>query len=300
MARARNRIGVTNRLQILFLRWLSILAPRRFDERFVQRFLTPKRPLLIARERPDLPPPGEKMFIPTGGGIGTVSDAWVTAWRWGEGPAVLMVHGWEDDHHCFDALTAALVKRGHAVVAFDLPAHGKSGGTKTTIPFVAMAVADVAEALGPIRAVAGHSLGGAAAALAIAHGLDVERAVVIAAPTGPTFSVNAVLKRLGVSDARREGVFEELKRVVGYRPEELEVMPMIADFDIPALVVQSKDDPMVRFITGEKWAATWPNAQFLPLEKLGHRRMLFDPATVAKIADFVVQPKNAKMETKVA
>jgi pimeloyl-ACP methyl ester carboxylesterase len=299
---ARSSIpNLNNALRMFFLRSYAKLAPERFQKRFVQNFLTPKRTLLIARERPDLPPPSESMRVPVGGGIGLVSDTWVQAWRWGEGPAVLVVHGWEDDHHCFDAIIAALVKRGQAVVALDLPAHGKSGGTQSTIPLAAQAVAGVADALGPVRAVVGHSLGGAAAAFAITEGwLEVERAAIVAAPTGPTYMLNAIAQRFGMSEERKEKLFQELKRVVGYRPEEIELMPKVASLEIPALIVHSKDDAMVRYVTGEKWAANWPGAQMLTLEKLGHRRLLFDPSTAAKVADFLLQRSCAKPQTKVA
>jgi pimeloyl-ACP methyl ester carboxylesterase len=299
---ARSSIpNLNNALRMFLLRTYGKIAPQRFQKRFVQNFLKPKRPLLISRERPDLPAPQESMRIPVGGGIGLVSDTWVQAWRWGEGPAVLVVHGWEDDHHCFDAIIAALVKRGQAVVALDLPAHGKSGGTQSTIPLAAQAVQAVADAMGPIRAIAGHSLGGAAATFAITEGwVDVERAVVIAAPTGPTYMLNAIAKRFGMSEERKESLFEELRRVVGYRPEEIELMPKLASLEIPALIVHSKDDAMVRFVTGEKWVANWPGAQLIALERLGHRRLLFDPATAGKIAEFLVQRSSAVMQTKVA
>jgi pimeloyl-ACP methyl ester carboxylesterase len=299
---ARSSIpNLNGALRMFLLRSYARIAPARFQKRFVQNFLKPRRPLLIARQRPDLPPPDESMRIAVGGGIGLISDTWVQAWRWGQGPAVLLVHGWEDDHHCFDAIIAALVKRGHAVVAFDLPAHGRSGGTQSTIPLAAQAVAGVAEAMGPIRAVAGHSLGGAAMTFAITEGwLDVERAVVVAAPTGPTYMLNAIAKRFGMSEESKEKLFEELKRVVGYRPEEIELMPKLAQLEIPALIVHSKDDAMVRFITGQKWAASWPGAQLLALERLGHRRLLFDPSTAGLISDFLVQRSTVVPEVKVA
>ncbi|HRF09557.1 MAG TPA: alpha/beta fold hydrolase [Xanthobacteraceae bacterium] len=260
---ARSGIRNLNGGLLMFLiRTYGKLAPQRFQKRFVQSFLKPNRPLLVARERPDLPKPDQSMRVPVGGGIGLVSDTWVQAWRWGEGPAVLVVHGWEDDHHCFDAIIAALVKRGQAVVALDLPAHGKSGGTQSTIPLAAQAVAGVAEALGPVRAVAGHSLGGAAATFAITEGwLDVERAVIVAAPTGPTYMLNAITKRFEMSEARKEKLFQELKRVIGYRPEEIELLPKLAKLEIPALMVHSKDDTIVRYVTGEKWVEAWPGAR---------------------------------------
>jgi len=45
------------------------------------------------------------------------------AWRWGEGPAVLLVHGFEGNRAQFAAIIEALVERGFAAVALDVPAH---------------------------------------------------------------------------------------------------------------------------------------------------------------------------------
>lgn len=232
------------------------IAPSRFQRHFVQNFITPKRSLRSWRARHDLRPADEPLRIPVGGGIGLISDSWVQAWRWGEGPAVLLVHGWEDDHHSFDAIIAALIENGHAVVAFDLPAHGKSGGTQCTVPLAAQAMQGVAEALGPVRAVVGHSFGAAAAAFAITQGwIDVERVVAIAAPGGSADALNAIAERLDISDERKENLFEELKRVVGYRPEEIDLLSRVPNPDFPALIVHSMDDATVLLASGEESAA---------------------------------------------
>ena len=50
---------------------------------------------------------------------------------------------------------------GYAVVAFDQPAHGRSGGTRTTLPEFAAHLLAVAQRFGPAAALIGHSLGGA-------------------------------------------------------------------------------------------------------------------------------------------
>ena len=52
----------------------------------------------------------------------------LTAWRLGFGPAVLLVHGWEDDNSLWSPMIDELDRRGRALVAFDLPGHGASGG----------------------------------------------------------------------------------------------------------------------------------------------------------------------------
>ena len=79
-------------------------------------------------------------------------------------------------------MIAAFIARGQAVVTFDLPAHGRSDGEIAILPVIARAIEKIAQVLGPVRALAGHSFGGAAVTYAVATGLKVERAAILAAP----------------------------------------------------------------------------------------------------------------------
>lgn len=44
----------------------------------------------------------------------------------GDGPAVVLIHGWKGSHRLWDATAVELVARGHRVVAFDLRGMGES------------------------------------------------------------------------------------------------------------------------------------------------------------------------------
>ena len=44
----------------------------------------------------------------------------------GDGPAVLLVHGWPDDHHLWDGQIAALTAAGYRTIAPDLRGFGAS------------------------------------------------------------------------------------------------------------------------------------------------------------------------------
>ncbi|MDT1028360.1 alpha/beta hydrolase, partial [Pseudomonas paraeruginosa] len=52
----------------------------------------------------------------------------LSAWRWGEGPAVLLLHGWGGRPTQFAHLSEQLVGAGYCVFALDAPAHGRSPG----------------------------------------------------------------------------------------------------------------------------------------------------------------------------
>ena len=265
------------------LQLAAAAIPQRIEARIAREFLRPRRFVGNEFRGVDLPAADERMRVPTG-------DGWVAAWHWGEGPAVLVVHGWEDDHHGFDPLIAHLVARGQAVIAFDLPAHGDSYGRDTALPSVANAIHDVAAALGPVRAIIGHSFGGAAATLALAGGLEVERAVVLAAPVSVARMLDQVTQRLGLSAARRDGIVRVLEQRVGVPLALVELEPLAKQFNVPALVVHSRDDRVVPFLAGVRLQRAWPGARLYAVDGLGHRRILTDPAVLTRISDFVAAP----------
>lgn len=273
-------------LQSAMLRIAALFNPHGVDRRVASEFLKPRRYLSPDTDILDLPPPQEGTRVATG-------KDWVAAWRWGNGPAVLFVHGWEDDHHVFDPMIARLIAAGVSVIAFDLPAHGCSSGRRMSLPAAAKAVADVAEALGPVRAVVGHSFGGAAATLAVSSELKVECVVTIATPISIARMLDLVVERLGLSRARRMGIGRELERRVGVPLAAIDLEALAPRLVTPALVVHSRDDRIVPFLAGVRLQRAWPGAKLLAVEGLGHRRILSDLAVMERLADFLAAPALA-------
>ena len=103
--------------------------------------------------------------------------------RWGEGPAVLLLHGWAGRPTQFAHLIEQLVGAGYSVYALDAPAHGRSPGREANVVLFAHALLEAAGESPPLRAVVGHSLGGAAALLAAQMGLRSEALVTVSAPS---------------------------------------------------------------------------------------------------------------------
>ncbi len=210
----------------------------------------------------------------------------IAAWRLGEGPAVLLVHGWQDDNSLWSPLIQSLADIGVASVTFDLPGHGFSEGDQCTPVDAAAAIEVVARELGPIDAIVTHSFGGPAAGVALMNGLNVRRAVLIAAPRGR----NKGWFRM----AEGRGIPVE----VVYRARELyaaDVGQERATFDLAAvahpvetLVVHSMDDDAVEWDdNGKAIAETWPNAELVLCDGLGHRMVAQDRGIIERIVSFV-------------
>ncbi len=104
---------------------------------------------------------------------------------WGSGPTVLLVHGWSGRGSQMGAFAEPLVKLGFRVVTFDAPGHGIADGRLSGLSEIAIAIERVASRVGPLHAIVAHSVGTAAATIALSRGLSVERLVYIAPPENP-------------------------------------------------------------------------------------------------------------------
>jgi pimeloyl-ACP methyl ester carboxylesterase len=113
----------------------------------------------------------------------------------------MLVHGWQDDNSLWSPLIDELDRRGRALVAFDLPGHGASGGDWGVSFEGTDAIVAVADALGPIDAVVAHSAGCGMAVAAILEGWTVECAALIAPPLVEGDRWRRYADRLGVNDA---------------------------------------------------------------------------------------------------
>jgi len=209
----------------------------------------------------------------------------VAAWRLGEGPAVLCVHGWQDDNALWSPLIAGLSEIGVATVAFDLPAHGFSQGELCTPIGAAAAIGAIAKQLGPIDAIVTHSFGGPAFGHAILDGFRVRRAVLIAPPRGRSRRWFRVAEERGVGD----DVVERARELYAARHGSARANFDLAQlgYDGEALVFHSIDDDAVEWDNGRAIAEGWPNAEFVPCDGLGHRMIAQDRGVIERIVSFV-------------
>lgn len=202
------------------------------------------------------------------------------AWNWGEGPPVLLAHGWGGRGGQLHGFIAPLLEAGFSVLAFDAPGHGRSEGHTASVPAFARAMEDLSNLRGPFHAIVAHSFGGATAVYALSHGLPATRAVIIAAPVSPTDFYRDLLTALGFPEARQAACLRAMERDYGLRLADIHGPTRAAGLRVPGLVIHDASDREVPVAHGEAYAAAWPGARLLRTEGLGHRRILRDPGVI--------------------
>jgi pimeloyl-ACP methyl ester carboxylesterase len=236
------------------------------------------------------------------------------AWTLGEGPLVLMIHGWGGRGVQMAPLARSLALAGFRCVFFDVGGHGDSRrepiGFDVFVNDAAALTNHVAE---PVFAWIGHSAGGLGMMAARAlRGLKAERYVCIAAPLFPYVPIETIKQKFAPS----EQVIDLVKRALAAQFESnwpaLEAgevfQPGFArnaharDGDAQnanernarkLLLAVDIDDERVRHADAERIAEVWPGARIVKTEKFGHNKILQSPEVLAQTLAFLKEGASA-------
>ncbi|HEY6066948.1 MAG TPA: alpha/beta fold hydrolase, partial [Thermoanaerobaculia bacterium] len=134
MKRRTRRAGRRRRVRRVVLRalragfpHLARLTPGLSGRLAERMFRTPPNYSPLRREEREL---GWASFSRTRMKDGTL----LPTWRWGTGPAVLLVHGWGGHAGRLTPFVRPLVRAGFSVIAFDAPGHGGAPGRYSALP----------------------------------------------------------------------------------------------------------------------------------------------------------------------
>jgi len=252
------------------------LAPQTVARRMRRQFMTPR----------NLPPRDWEMPL-LGSSERITLRFGLSALRWGSGPTVLLMHGWEGRPTQFASLIQALVGSGYGVVALDGPAHGRSPGREANVVLFARALLEAAGELPPLHAVIGHSMGGASALLASQMGLRSRAMVSISAPSRILGPLRSFAHYMGLPPRARAHFVSLVERHAGIPAAHLDVQRY--QLDIPGLVAHADDDPVVPAADARIIHDAWFDSQLLRLEQGGHQRLLSDPRLIRAVLALLAQ-----------
>lgn len=213
----------------------------------------------------------------------------VAVYGWGQGPTVLLVHGWHGSAAHFVEFVEPLVAAGFRVLAFDAPAHGESPGNRTRLPEIVDAMEQIVRRVGPIHALIAHSFGALCTTYALAEKrITASRIVCISPPAHLEGLVVSFADTLGLPPGVEKRFRELLERDFGadmwarFSPEN-----HVTHLEMPALIIHDADDRSVPIAEAESLARAWRGAELVRTQRLGHRRILADADVIRRAVQFV-------------
>lgn len=198
-------------------------------------------------------------------------------------PRVLLAHGWGGSSAQMLALGDAVAAAGYEPVLLDFPAHGRSGGWRSTLPQFTRAIFAVTARLGPWHAIVAHSLGALAAMHTVSRGLPAQRLALIAPSAPPALFLDWFAGSFGLSRSVSRRMREQIEKREAVDLVEFEPEWLGARLTLPCLVVHDRKDRVAPFATGERVVAALLSATLHGTDGLGHRRVLDDAGVAAQV-----------------
>ena len=287
MSTVMRRPGLAARFKLATVRTSfalgGTLAPRRTADRAARLFA---KPFASSRVRARAATPDASMRRETL----PVNGQSIATYVWGDPatqPYVLLVHGWSSFGLRFLPWIDRLRALGYAVVSFDQPGHGLSSGDYCTLPEFADTVRAVGRHYGDAELAIGHSLGGAALALAQGERWRARRLVLIAPAADMHAATTRYFRFVHLGEHLRRPFYAWLVNRTGVTVDELQMHRHVPALGQPGLIVHDLDDADVPWEEGERYARHWPGARLLTTQGLGHHRVLDAPEVVEAVLAFV-------------
>ena len=207
------------------------------------------------------------------------------------GPTVLLVHGWGGHAAQMLPLASAMRAQGMRPILIEMPAHGRSQGTQSTLPQFARAIEYVTAKLKqdgkPVHTVVAHSLAANATAYAASRALATERLVLIAPPASPFEYTKLFASVFKLSEATRAGMQKHVEASEGILMRQFEPSAVGPRITQSVLVVHDSKDSINPFADGLEYQQAITGAKIMQTEGLGHRKILKDENTIQTIVNFV-------------
>ncbi|MCG7976286.1 MAG: alpha/beta hydrolase [Candidatus Thiodiazotropha taylori] len=268
---------------------LGSVAPKLAGKLALRLFMTPPRFPAPRRERLAVQNSHHQLQ--------QINGQQIAVYRWGEGEPILFSHGWGGRGSHFHALVEVLVEAGYQAITFDAPAHGQSSGKRTNMLEVTNTLVTLAESLGPLKAVVGHSFGSGIALLAMSRfQIAAEKLILFSCfddiywvtdQFGKAFGMNSEVIGAMRDEAQRRYA-KQLGRAWQWR--DLSPLKTIQTIEHEILLLHDREDLEVPYRHAENLLAVAPQVRLHTTSGLGHKKILRDQSCLQTCLAFIQQP----------
>lgn len=268
-----------------YIKVLYKISKKRAAKLVTKLFLTPQR-VTLRSDQLEYYDSGKQEFI-------QFLDKDVFVFTKGEGPRIMLAHGWGSNSYIFRYLIDQLAEAGYSVVAFDYPAHGQSSGKQTTLVETSELVKHLSELYGPFNSIIAYSFGGPTSIRALELGLKIKNLVLLSAPTNINSIFNPFFDLLDINPVLQDLFIDELVLLSGIDRAKLSPINMNFDKKIRTLIVHDKNDEVIPQLDAELIHKAMRNSKLIITSNLGHRGVPRTESVINEITKFISSSKVA-------
>ncbi|MEM7371010.1 MAG: alpha/beta fold hydrolase [Bacteroidota bacterium] len=216
-----------------------------------------------------------------------------------DGQLVILVHGWEGNAGNFYEIAKALAATGHRVISLDFPAHGKSDVPSTNLKVMADALIALLEALQPKEpfSIVSHSFGSAVTSYALAgQSWKIDQLIFLTSPNVLIDILRFFQGMMKFNDRIFDNFAKRVEKVAGRHPADTIVGELVKEIEHDQLtIIHDQYDQVLPYANSTAIAQMVPAANLIPIDHVGHYRMLWDEEVVSRIGTLLNSPQKQQV-----
>lgn len=210
--------------------------------------------------------------------------------EWGspQGELVILVHGWNSNAGSMAGIGHRLARKGYRVMAIDLPGHGLSVSSTTNLVRMASALEHLLVSLnGQSFSIVSHSMGSAVSSYALKNtGLAATSLIFLTSPNTLTAIFEEYRDTIGLSQRAYLHLVKRVEAILGESLEDASVPGFLNDSAYDRLLlIHDRTDRVIGFEKAVEIYDQTTRSRYLPLEQMGHYRMLWTEEVIDIVED---------------
>ncbi len=220
----------------------------------------------------------------------------IRCWKWGRGPEILFVHGWNGRGVNLACFFEPMINAGYSVITYDGPAHGESGGQVTNYFDLSDTVRYF---LNPshgynIKGIVAHSIG----ASAVINCISKDKPPIDAALIAPALKLKELLFNVfnyhGVPEIVYRNLIAEMEEYYGYDVHQDNPYVLAKTISSKVLIVHDKDDETIPYSDSKTLSEKTDHVDLHTTGGLGHKRILRDKAVVDVVTAYIFNSQSRR------
>jgi len=195
------------------------------------------------------------------------------SYSYGEGPAILLLHGWCSNGARWKDYVDKLVQAGYKVVLVDAPGHGRASGHFLTLSVYIKGIKKIMRSESKWHAVITHSIAGLLSVTGMSElesQFHPNKFVMMNTFVSSDILIDKFAKCMGFTSEIIESLKNNFSNYGGYATSDISILKHFKKFNMKSLLIYDIADVVVPRSEPKKLITTVPSLKYIQTKGLGH------------------------------
>ncbi|MEE2802234.1 MAG: alpha/beta hydrolase [Bacteroidota bacterium] len=258
---------------------LAVIAPKKAAQLALDVFSIPRKGFITSQQQEFLNTARQQRVA--------YEDGLVMLYHWqGNGPTILLPHGWESNSARWRYLIEPLQKKDYNIIAIDAPAHGKTTGKFFNAIKYSKVIRSIIELYEP-EVVIAHSVGAMATVLQESETPHdfINKIILLGSPDELEVIMKGYQQVVGFNKRVWNLLDQLLKEKFGYHIAEFKTSSFATKIQTPVLLIHDTKDLIVPYESMDNIATGFTNSTVYTSKTGGHS--LHTPEVIEQVLKFL-------------